>query len=195
MSEQDTNPPPDISADPLAQYVRALHYAPQDQRSIILLSHGVLELLINGLIDARCKNSARITSDNRGYPHSTRLLILHEIGVIDDQAFRRLEWFRKLRNKAAHEPLFRVTAGDLAGLATRYRDPEKLNKLCEALVVSFWNTHVDDLLPRFAPSLIEAHAIDLARRGKLPNKRVQRTHSRVTPRAGKAHGSRHAARR
>jgi hypothetical protein len=169
-------------------FVGALVSAPQDHRSVILLGHGVIELFTNGLVDARCKNATRITSDTRGYPHSARLIILHEIGAIDDREFQRLEWFRKLRNRAAHDPLFQVSPADLNELNERYRDPSRLNELCTHLVIGFWNAHVDDLLPRFASSLNEAHAADLARRGKLPNK------AHLTNRASRKVESKHGRR-
>jgi hypothetical protein len=134
----------------------------KDQRLLLLVSHGVLELLVNSLIDLKCKNAKRIASDSRGFPHAARLLILNEIGVISDLQLKVYDSFRRLRNRAAHEPLFVIKAADLAAFSERFRDPASLYLFCTALVSGLWNDHVTDLAPRFLPSMAGAVAAELA---------------------------------
>jgi hypothetical protein len=153
-----TTPPEENFPDPNDAFVRFLGQIAKvqhDQRLLILVSHGVLELLVNGLIDAKCKNAKRIGSDSRGYPHSARLLILNEIGAISNEQLKQYDAFRRLRNRAAHDPLFSVTAPDLEHFSEYYREPS-LYLLCTAIVTSLWNDHVPVLAARFLPSMSEA---------------------------------------
>jgi hypothetical protein len=57
---------------------------------------------MNALIINKAKNGKKISNDNRSYPYSSKILILHEIGVLSDEDFKVYDWFRKIRNKAAH---------------------------------------------------------------------------------------------
>jgi hypothetical protein len=133
-----------------------------DHRLLILVSHGVLELLVNSLIDLKCKNAKRIASDSRGFPHAARLLILNELGVISDAQLKAYDSFRKLRNRAAHEPLFVLKTADLAGFSDRFTDPASLYLLCTAIIGGLWNDHVTDMARRFLPSMADAVAAEMA---------------------------------
>jgi hypothetical protein len=147
-----------LPSDPLIRFFQEIGRVKNDQRLLLLVSHGVLELLVNSLIDLKCKNAKRITSDSRGFPHAARLLILNEIGVISDFQLKVYDSFRRLRNRAAHEPLFVIKAADLAAFYERFRDPASLYLLCTALVGGLWNDHVTDLASRFLPSMADAIA-------------------------------------
>ncbi|MBV9959742.1 MAG: hypothetical protein JO360_15060 [Acidobacteria bacterium] len=127
----------------------------ESPRLLVLVAHGFIELLVNTVIDAKCKNSKKITSNRRDYPHSAKLLILNETGVLPDDLYRIFDWFRKLRNRAAHEPIFSVTKSDLSILKNKkYHDPENLYEFCTVLIGGFWNEHLDILGPVFAPRIM-----------------------------------------
>jgi len=151
-----------LPSDPLMRFFQEIGRVKNDQRLLLLVSHGVLELLVNSLIDLKCKNAKRIASDSRGFPHAARLLILNEIGVISDSQLKVYDSFRRLRNRAAHEPLFVTKAADLAAFSESLRDPASLYLLCTALVGGLWNDHVTDLAPRFLRSMADAVAAELA---------------------------------
>ena len=53
-------------------------------RLLVLVTHGFIELLVNALVDHHLKNSKKVTSDVRSYPHSTKILLLNELGIIED---------------------------------------------------------------------------------------------------------------
>ena len=137
-------------------------------RIVILVAHGLIELMVNTLIDAHCKNRKAITSDTRGYPHTTKLLILNECGVIHDAFYRVLNRLRKLRNDAAHEPFFDVDEYRLRQIAEPMMPafesiPEVYNKtfssvngLCSTIIQSLWDTHMDVLSPVFSPGVYSA---------------------------------------
>jgi hypothetical protein len=86
---------------------------PGSHRLQVIVAHAFIELLINAFIEAKCKHGKAIASHNRDYTHSAKLVILHEVGLLTDQEFRRFDWLRKLRNRAAHESLFAITPSDL----------------------------------------------------------------------------------
>jgi hypothetical protein len=53
-----------------------------EHRMLILLTSGFIELLVNALIDAHCKNSKKINDSNRDYTLSVKLVLLHEMGIL-----------------------------------------------------------------------------------------------------------------
>jgi hypothetical protein len=57
----------------------------------VIVSHGVLELLVNTLIEHRCKNAKRIIERTRDYPYSVKLVMIHEKGLITDFYFMACE--------------------------------------------------------------------------------------------------------
>jgi hypothetical protein len=89
---------------PIFRFLSALKKAQGDPRLNVLVAHGLVELFVNTVIDAKCRNGKRITEDARGYPHSVRLVILNELGLLSDTQLTLYDWFRKLRNRAAHDP-------------------------------------------------------------------------------------------
>ncbi len=138
-------------------------------RIVILVAHGLIELMVNTLIESHCKNSKSITSDTRGYPHAAKLLILNECNVIHDVEYIVLDRLRKLRNAAAHEPFFNVDKYRLMQIteplkpyfATLPGEFDKtfssINGLCSTIIQSLWNSHMDVLGPVFSPEVYSAN--------------------------------------
>ena len=93
---------------PMIKITREITMVKNNNRLLVLVTHGFIELLVNALIDHYLKNSKKVTNDGRSYPHSTKLLLLNEVGIIDDNLYKVFNWFRKLRNRAAHQPIFKV---------------------------------------------------------------------------------------
>jgi hypothetical protein len=144
--------PEHLKNDLIIQVFKELSLVQGHTRLLVLVAHGFIELMVNALIDHHLKNSKKVTSDSRSYPHSTKLLLLNEIGIIDDQRYKVFDWFRKLRNKAAHQPIFRVTKNELSVIADKkYHDPEKLYEICVDLIGGLWNQHIPIFGPLFAP--------------------------------------------
>ncbi|GJL93557.1 hypothetical protein [Hyphococcus sp.] len=126
-----------------------------NSRSVVLVAHGFLELMVGELIKAKLKNAGKVRSNKREFSHSAQLLILNELGIVSDPLFERLNWFRKLRNDAAHQPLFEVTADDLRVFDGDRRDPANLPNTLLGVLGALWNEHLDVFLPVFMPSLAE----------------------------------------
>jgi hypothetical protein len=81
-----------IQTEPGFRMINQIVNLKDDPRLLILVAHGFVELMINALIDDKLKNAKRITSDSRGYSHSTKLLILNEVGVLEGffEAFKKI---------------------------------------------------------------------------------------------------------
>jgi hypothetical protein len=150
-------------SDILSMFFNELEIVKGNDRSLILVTHGFVELLLNTIIDVKCKQGKeKITANNRDYPHSVKLVLLHELNLLDKQLYQILDGFRKIRNRAAHEPLFKITDSDFSFLnpclerfiqgESKYR-PNNLHHFCHLLFDTIWNENLDILLPKFAPDL------------------------------------------
>ncbi|MFC4818126.1 hypothetical protein [Flavobacterium sp. GCM10023249] len=87
---------------------KAIENNKEDNRTLILITHGFLEIMTEILINELTKNKSKILNNGSIYSYSVRLLILNEMGVIGDYRYCLLDYFRQLRNKAAHEALFKI---------------------------------------------------------------------------------------
>jgi len=106
---------------------------------------------VNTLVDVHCRKGKRINSSSRDFPHSIKLLLLNEIGVIDDYRFAALDYFRKLRNRAAHDPFFSIDMENLKGKFNQLarRAPSGQHTLraknyyefCLYIVLTLWIDH------------------------------------------------------
>jgi hypothetical protein len=132
-----------------------LHSLKGQPRVQIFIAHGFLELLINTIIKAKAKNGKKIVKDHRSFPYATQIMILHENGVLSDDDYKVYDAFRKLRNKAAHEPLFNLTTAELKRLDSKVLDVGKFASVCEELMLRLWNNNKDLLIPVFIPTLLE----------------------------------------
>ena len=137
----------------------------KDDRALVLLTHGYLELAVTRIIDRKCKNASRITSDTRGYPYSVRIVLLHELGLLTDSIFIALDRFRKIRNRAAHEPYFKLRKDQLKLIVEHYekdRNPgpaqphtlpysANIRTVCLCLVAMIFKEHSEIINEAFTP--------------------------------------------
>ncbi len=130
-----------------------LHNAEDMPRFLIVIAHSVLELFVNGLIKAHCKNWKIILDDKRGYTQATKLVILNEVGILDKEQFTVLRAFKKLRNDAAHETIFNLTPAQLKPFLCimpkdkklDFEDPKNFMFICYYLVFGIFSKHKDAL--------------------------------------------------
>jgi hypothetical protein len=144
--------------DVLKMFFKEFALLPIHARVQITVAHCYLELLVHLLAVHKCKNRKRIEDSNRDYPHSVKIVLLHEMGLISGEQAEILHWFRKMRNDAAHQADFSLSKEDLRlfkGWKTgpfvsedgKYKisipldDPKNIHHLCVELVMGFWNTH------------------------------------------------------
>ena len=131
-----------------------------DERLLILVTHGFIELLLNVVIDGKCKRAKKIRK-SRDYPHSVKLVLLNEIGLINDRFYQILDWFRRKRNDAAHQPFFELSESDRDYINktlesfSRGKADGGLPRFCNYIVGAIWNAHRDVLVPAFMPSILQ----------------------------------------
>jgi hypothetical protein len=139
----------------LATVLQEFELLQHHPRSCVIVMHGFIELLINTLVEEKCKSGKKMASNNRDYPHSVKLTLLHGLNLLDDESFKKLNWFRKLRNDAAHEAVFSVTPDKLQMLAgTRFADVSHFPLLCMKIFMSLWNKYPDLFSSKFS---LEGH--------------------------------------
>src|SRR5271156_1732911 len=91
-----------IPLDIMKSFVNELDAVKPHSRSMLVITQGVLELLVNVLAEKSCVNGDKISADNRTCPYSVKLTILNEMKIIDSYEYTILNTFRDLRNEAAH---------------------------------------------------------------------------------------------
>lgn len=150
--------PEHLKKDLIFEVFKELSFVKNHIRLLILVTHGFLEMLINALAEHHLKNNKKVIKDNRSYPHSTKLLILNELEIIDDDEYLVFDWFRKLRNDAAHKPIFTVTTETVKNLnPEQFRNPANFYELCVYLIGGLWNKHISVFGPKFALGATEAN--------------------------------------
>src|SRR4051794_7583188 len=100
--------PKELRETPLMRVAAEMHRMRDEQRTLILVASGFLEVLVNAVIDAKCKNANKITGNNRDFPFSVKLVLLNEMNLMTDVSFANINWLRKVRNRAAHDAFFEV---------------------------------------------------------------------------------------
>lgn len=135
-------------------WIQVLLLQLEDVRSIILVAHGYLELLVSCIVDSKCKHAKRIKENGRDFSHSSKLILLSEAEHIDDDLFEELDAFRKLRNRAAHEPFFEISDCEFSSLGVKTK--EDLRKRAVNLTAWLFSAHQDVLGPIFMPTMIIA---------------------------------------
>ncbi len=120
--------------------------AEDDDLKLIILVNTFLELLVNILIKERVKNKSKIVNGNE-YTYSIKLVILNEKNIIDDILFRDIDTLRKIRNKAAHEPVFKLNNDDIKDL--QLGKIEKLYDSCITIIGTLWNRNKNTFMKYF----------------------------------------------
>lgn len=120
--------------------------AENDDFKLIILTNALLELLTNILIEEKLKNKNKIANGNE-YTYAIKLVILNERNIINDILFKDIDTLRKIRNKAAHEPVFKLNHNDIKYLPIRKN--EKLYDGCVTVIGSLWNQHKNIFMKYF----------------------------------------------
>jgi hypothetical protein len=115
----------------------------------IILASGILEMMTNAIIKERCKNHKKLRNQN----YATKILILNELGFIQDAFYELLELFRDLRNNAAHGGRHVITNKEIIQFERIFPKNvphgEKLFYICNHLTFSYYNANIQYLQPTF----------------------------------------------
>jgi hypothetical protein len=127
-----------------------------EPRLLVIVAHAFVELAINTMVEAVCKSGKKISRQSRDFPHSIKLTILNEMGILSDHHFKLLDWFRKLRNDAAHDFDFGVTKERLDIFGEHFfHDPADLYVICTAIVFDLFMEHTEIIGQVCMPELFE----------------------------------------
>jgi len=122
----------------------------QDPRSVLILTNALLEILVNILIENNIKNGKKVLQNNIDFSYSAKLLLINEVELINDNFYNILECLRKLRNRAAHDPLFELRKEDLSKLPSEFKEPTNISNSCTTIIGGFWNTYKDIFMKYFS---------------------------------------------
>lgn len=79
-----------------------------DESTIILVGHLLIENLIDKIIESKCKSPKIILNDSRTYPFSVKVQILYSMRLIPDYIYNNIIRINKLRNKFSHNIEFNI---------------------------------------------------------------------------------------
>lgn len=70
--------------------------------AIVVTLHLLTEFVLDRLIKAKSPTPKRILDDSRTFTYSVKLVLVRNMGLIDEPLFRNLDALRRLRNEYAH---------------------------------------------------------------------------------------------
>lgn len=117
-----------------------------NDRHYILVINGFFEILVNVLIKEKLKGSTKIVKSR----YATRLLFIYTTNLIPEDLYNSLNVINKIRNRAAHNPLFEVEKSDLISLNITYQNPSNFKQTCLEIFTYFWNAHFSLFSEKFA---------------------------------------------
>lgn len=121
---------------------------PGNYRFRVIVAGATLELLITTLIKHHCKKHGGKFVKNT---YASKLLILHEMGILSDNRYKLLNLFKKMRDDAAHEYKFEITKEKLSKFPitiTTNREHYVVSHICIKMVMELWNEH-SNVLARY----------------------------------------------
>ena len=125
-----------------------------EPRVLILIAHGFVERLVDEVLKAKCRHGRHFV-DDKEFSHGAKLMILHALQLVDDELFTELDWLRKIRNEAAHQPFFKLSGQHLSQCKTA--DPDRLSSFLMRIISVLMNRHAEVLKPIFLPNEDNAH--------------------------------------
>jgi hypothetical protein len=155
-------PIPDKILESFFNDIDSVRHKPRFQ---IIVTSGYLELLVNTLIEHKCKSNG-----SKKFNYAPKLVLLHEMGIISKDEFEILNAFRELRNEAAHVAQFTLTAQMIAPFKASFKRNkskqlfgiENFQRICHLTLGEFWNAHTTVFHPYFNPEQIEEEERDKA---------------------------------
>jgi hypothetical protein len=138
-----------VPEDIITSFIDEIQTVKKNQRSMVVITQGVFEMFMNMLAEQCCKNGKLVA----GYHCSYQLIMLNELGIVDDNQYRLLRAFNDIRNDAGHGYEFILTKKMLEPFKSmkspdeqQFDDPALFHILCFKLVFNFWNDKMDTLL-------------------------------------------------
>ena len=74
----------------------------KDDRLALIIVYSAVEMVLDFLLKQLCKHGSAISKQR--IPFMGKVILLSEIGIIDDEMFNNLKAMKRLRDLAAHKP-------------------------------------------------------------------------------------------
>lgn len=87
--------------------------ANDDEATIILVSHLLIESLLDKIIQIKCKSPKKILDDHVTYCFSVKLQIIYAMGLLPDNIFNNIVRINKFRNKFSHNIEIDINPNDM----------------------------------------------------------------------------------
>lgn len=124
-------------------------------RLLIIVSHSFIEMIVKSLTE-------HYVPHKKYHNHYQRLSVLNQIKVIDKFQFELFNWFRGLRNRAVHTPIFVLVDQDFKPLIGLVKQEtlgvDKFHLFSLTLIAELWNKHLDVLGPIYLSKYCTAEA-------------------------------------
>jgi hypothetical protein len=131
----------EMNDSPMIKVMHELERCKDEPRLLIIITNGFVELIINLLVERSCKHGGKIVERRRDFPHSIKLTLLNELGILSDHHYKLLDWFRDIRNEAAHKWEFKLNPDKMKVFADpKYSDPKNFGALCIDLLSDLFST-------------------------------------------------------
>ncbi|MBC8109042.1 MAG: hypothetical protein H7Z14_20825 [Anaerolineae bacterium] len=119
--------------------VGELHRIGNEHRLATIITHGFVDIMVNGIIEKTCRDQKQIVADHRQWGHAAKLVLIHEMKVLTDRHYRLLKWFNSLRNDFAHKPQFVLTEDRMSILEKpEHRALKNFHMLCIQILMDLW---------------------------------------------------------
>ena len=133
-----------LDSDYMLQVGDEIGIVKDNPRLLVIVSHAFVEMMVKTLSDHYIPT---VVLKN----HNQRLEKLKKEKIIDDFQFSVYDWFRELRNEAAHTPIFRLSNehySPLRGIVNnKDLKAECFHRFSLSLISELWNKNIEILGP------------------------------------------------
>lgn len=144
MPSMSVRTPEDMDSDYMLQVYKEIGLVKNHPRLLIIISHSFIEMIVETLCEHHCPKT-HLSNHNR------KLEKLKKEHVIDEFQLKLYKWFLELRNKAAHNPTFRLKDSDFEPIANLIKKQQvgvnSLHIFSIKLISELWNKHLNVLVP------------------------------------------------
>ena len=129
-------------SDPLVAIHNELNKVQDNPRSLVVITNAFLELLTSIIVKRHLKNAKVILEDTRTFSYYVIIVTLNEKRLIDDSIFKLLNRFRRIRNRASHDALFKIQKEEIEYLNSHFRHMPPIQGLvhtCQRIIGTVWN--------------------------------------------------------
>lgn len=115
--------------------------ANDDEATVILVGHLIIENLLDEIIRIKCKSPKKILDDHITYCFAVKLQIIYSMGLLPEDVYKNIIRINKFRNKFAHNIEFNIDPNtmfiDLDGVIASYLEAYPADKKKKSLAKKY----------------------------------------------------------